>query len=940
MADPRGRLVSGGPSAVDAGIRTATPPVDLVGRRAEIASIVRWYQSDGAATLLLEGPPGLGKTTVWSAATTDLRASGAHVLSSAPTEAESRLSYSGLADLLTADLGEIRAQLPVPQARALAVALRLEDPEGRPADETAVTRGALEALLAIGTLHGRVLLAIDDLRWLDEPSLATVVYVARRLGPTDPVRILATHRTGAPEPAGLGRAIAIERITLGPLSVGGIHRIVRQHAGVSLSRPRLLEIHAVTLGNPLHAVELARALGSVGNGGPPDDGSLASLFSARIDALPGRSREALVLIGASADRSTGRLESAWAGGSGDGFADAIAPAMVAELVTIAGGQVRPAHPLVTHIAYDTADGSLRRTVHQALARTATDDEERALHLGRAVDGPDAAAADLIEAVARHARVRGVRSLSATLFESAARITPEDQPEDGARRWLAAASAWFDAGDTHRVEVILEPVIEAWPAGARRAEARWRLGIALDEAGRWPEANVLWRAAIEDTDDRALVAQVECSLAITAMYTDSVPVAIDWAAAAAADAERSGDPAALARALAVHAFILAMAGRPSGQASMDRALAIEATIDEHLGEWSPAALAAEVARHTGDIPAALRYYATVLDRATLRGDANIEPWAAFGLGIAWCLACEIGRASDMADLVIDIAEQTDVMRIPARSLRAHVDAYLGRIPEARAMLAEAMSMARAGDETTHLFGAYVVLGTIETCAGDAAGAADAFQEARSYAERLGLAHATVLRTHLLEVEAAAAAGRGSQAADALAAYDRLVASPPRWAWPIRRRAWGALLAARGEVALAIPELEASIADEVALPPDVGRALLALATALRRDRRYREARETAERAVALFAALGTPPFVAMAEREVTRIPGRRAAGDRELTAAEQRIAELVAEGRSNKDVAAELVLSVKTVEVTLTRVYEKLGVRSRSELAAHFRAGPTA
>ena len=272
--------------------------------------------------------------------------------------------------------------------------------------------------------------------------------------------------------------------------------------------------------------------------------------------------------------------------------------------------------------------------------------------------------------------------------------------------------------------------------------------------------------------------------------------------------------------------------------MDRALEIEATIDDHLGEWSPAALAAEVARHTGDIPAALRHYAAVLERATTRGDANVQQWAAFGLATSSILAGEIARASELADLVLDIAEQTDVMRIPARSLRAHVDAYLGLIPEARAMLAEAMSMARAGDEATHLFGAYVVLGTIETCAGDAAAAAQAYLEARSVAERLGLAHATVLRTHLLEVEVAAAAGQLSQAADALAAYDGLVASaPPRWAWPIRRRAWGTLLVARGDVAAAIPELEAAIADEVALPPDVGRALLALAAALRRDRRYR-------------------------------------------------------------------------------------------------------
>ena len=648
-----------------------------------------------------------------------------------------------------------------------------------------------------------------------------------------------------------------------------------------------------------------------------------------------------MLIGASADRSTGRLEAAWAERSDDAFADAIGPVAVADLVTVAAGQVRPAHPLVTHVAYEEADPRLRRTVHQALAATATDDEERALHLGRGLDGPNAGAADLIEAAARDARVRGVRSLSAALFESAARITPADRLEEAGRRWLAAAAAWFDAGDTHRVEGILEPVIETWPAGTQRAEARWRLGIALDEAGRWPEANDLWRAAIEDTDDRALVAQVECSLAITAMYTDSVPVAVDWAASAAADAERSGDPAALARALAVHAFILAMAGRPSGEALMDRALAIEATIDEHLGEWSPAALAAEVARHTGDIPAALRYYAAVLERASTRGDANVEQWAAFGLASAAILAGEIARASELADLVLDIAEQTDVMRIPARSLRAHVDAYLGLIPEARSMLAESMAMARAGDEATHLFGAVCRArdhrDLCGRCRGRGAGLPGGSIPRRPAGSRARDRAADASpRGGDRGDGRPAATGRGR--AGGVRRTRRRGAAPLGVAPPSARL--GHLLAARGEVAAAIPELEAAVADEAALPPDVGRALLALAAALRRDRRYRDARETAERAGAIFAALGMPPFVAMAERELARIPGRRAPGESDLTAAEARIAGLVAEGRSNKEVAAELVLSVKTVEVTLTRVYEKLGVRSRAELAAQFRAGPAA
>ena len=650
----------------------------------------------------------------------------------------------------------------------------------------------------------------------------------------------------------------------------------------------------------------------------------------------------MVLVAASTDRSVIRMDAAWSatsdGRSGVAFTEAIAPAVAADLVSIAGGRVRSVHPLVTHITYERAEPERRRAIHAALARTATDDEERALHLGRAVDAPDRGAADVIEAAARSVRVRGIRASSAQLFESAARITPPSAVDDAGRRWLAAASAWFDAGDTHRVETILEPLVDTWPPGRLRAEARWRLGIALDEAGRWPEARALWLAALDDTDDGALTSQVRCSLAVTAMYTASIEEAIDWAGSAIDDAEGSDGRAAVARSLAIHAFILAMAGRSGGSAEMDRALAIEATVDEDLGEWSPAALAAEVARHTGDVPAALRLYAVVLERATARGDANVEQWAAFGLASAAILAGEISRASELADLVLDIAEQTDVMRIPARSLRAHVDAYLGDVERGRTMLAEAMAMARAGDEATHLYGGYVVLGTIETCAGDPAAAAMAYLEARALAGRLGLAHATVLRAHLLEAEVAAAAGELGQAADALAAFDGLVgAAPPAWTGPARRRASAALSAGHGRISAAIEELEGAVEDRIAQPPDVARAVLALAAALRRDRRYRQAREAAERSAALFADLGMLPFVAAAERELARIPGRRGSGDGTLTAAETRIAELVAAGRSNRDVAAELVLSVKTVEVTLTRVYEKLGVRSRTELAARFRDG---
>ena len=902
---------------------------ELVGRESDLRAITDWFVAGGPPTLVVEGAAGLGKTTLWAAAVAAIRGRGGRVLQTSPTEAESGLSYSGLADLLAADLPAVRSALPAPQARAVAVALRLEDPGDRPADETAVARGFLEALRALGRSGSRVLIAIDDLRWLDGPSLVALTYAARRLLPGEPIRILTTHRTGAARPPGLDERTVAQTLELDPLSVGSIHRIVRLRTGRSLPRPRLLEIHAAALGNPLHALELAR---TVATGGRLEGGSLASLFDARVAALPRAARHHLVLLAASADRSLARLDPC----AGGDFAAGARPAVAAGLLTIQRGVVTPAHPLVTHVAYDGATDAERRRAHEALAETATDDEERALHLGRSRIGSDESAAAIVEAAARGARARGVRALAANLFESAARLTEEANVDARARRLLAASAAWFDSGDTGRVETILEPLIRVLPAGTQRSEARWRLGKALDEAGRWREAVALWNAAIDESDDLALRSQVHCSLAITAMYTDTVERAAAFAAVGVDEAERSGDQRSLGRALAVEAFIATMHRDERARRLMERALAIEAAVDESLDEWSPSALAAECARHTGDTVAARHHYRSVLDRATAAGDANVEQWAAFGL--AWI---EIGigeyeAAAGHADLVLDIADQTGVMVIPARTLRAHVDAWLGRLVEARALVLDAIARATAADEATHQFGGRYVLGVIEGFEADLAAAARSLAEARRLAMQLGLAHASALRAFLAEAEIAAAAGEPAQAADALAAFDAIVGDErPRWADPLRHRADAAILAARGALEPAAAALESALVDPIAGEPDRGRAALALGTVLRRMREVRRAREATERALSIFERLGTPPWIDAARQELARLPGRRPGSDGGLTNAESAIAALVAAGRSNREVAAELVLSVKTVEVTLTRVYEKLGIRSRSELAASFR-----
>ncbi|MCC6619569.1 MAG: AAA family ATPase [Chloroflexi bacterium] len=913
----------------------AAPTNEVVGRGPAISAVRSWYDARRPVMLVIDGPAGLGKTTVWRVAVAELERAGARVLASEPTEAESRLSFLGLADLLAPDYDAIAALLPPPQAVALALALRLEEGRGRILDETAVARGALAATRLLARQHGSLVLAIDDLRWLDPPTLAVITYIARHVETDDGIRILGTHRIDEPDPPGLDRIAAVDRLALEPISVGGIHRIVRLHTGIVLPRPRLLEVHEMASGNPLHAIELVR---STEPGQPMRGRSLARLFAARVGALPAESARAMLMMAASADRSLDRLDRAWRASRPDGsdsLGAAIGLAIEAGLVVMEGGRLRPVHPLVAHVTYEEAEPQLRRATHRALAATSADAEERALHLGRSVDEPNAAIADQMEAAAEE-RGHGLRAARAAMFEHAARITPPGNREVAGRRWLASAAAWLEAGDTRRVRSLLEPMIAAWPPGPQRAEARWRLGTALDETGLWPEATALWRAALDDTTDPALRSPIMCSMAITALYTASGTEALDLTEVAVEEAERSADPGAIARALAVRAFILVMAGRDDGAPLMNRALSLEAALDRDLGDWSPTALSAECARHAGDVATALSRYAVVLQRATARGDANLEQWAAYGLASAAIVSGYLERATEMADLVLDIADQTDVMRIPARVLRAHVGAYRGELERARDMLVEATAMARAGDEVTHLHSALVVKGALETCSGDDRAAAAAYREASVLADRMGLAHAARLRALLLEVEAAAGAHELRQAGDALDTFDRLVGpEPPGWSVPLRRRAVAARLAASDNLEAARIELEAAAADEAALAPDVARALLALAGVLRRQRRYRDSRAAAERARLLFDELGMMPFVEAAQREAARTPGRRAGGEGELSPAESRVAELVAAGLTNRDVAEELVLSVKTVEVTLTRVYGKLGLRSRAELAARFR-----
>ena len=285
-------------------------------------------------------------------------------------------------------------------------------------------------------------------------------------------------------------------------------------------------------------------------------------------------------------------------------------------------------------------------------------------------------------------------------------------------------------------------------------------------------------------------------------------------------------------------------------------------------------------------------------------------------------------------MLDLADQMHVMRIPARTLQAHVHAHVGDRRVARELVLENLAAARTTGEPMHEFSALNVLGFIELTEGDLAAAAEAYELARGLADRLGARSATVICSLLFGVETASAAGMPKQAADALRAYDDLVPNEqPLWLRNVSLRARAALCAAQNDLQGAREALELAVGDpDTQVPFEAARTELAYGSVLSRLRQHTACPRRADDGAGDFERLGAGAWAARASQELARVPGRRAGDQSELTDAERRIVEIVIGGKSNKEVAAALFLSVKTVEVTLTRVYRKLGVRSRTELAA--------
>lgn len=902
----------------------------IVGREPELETIGRWFDGPQPALLEIEGEAGIGKTTLWEEAIRVARDAGCLVLTCRPAEVEATVSYGALASLMEPALGFVDDEVAASRLRALEGALRLRDIPLSSLDETAVALGTL-SVLRVATTQRRVVVAIDDAQWLDASSRAVLTYALRNLRRGDDVFAVVATRSGSGSGplalAGCDLALATLQLRPGALSLGALHSLVHDRLEAPLSRPKLVRLHAVSAGNPLHALELARVLARAGPGQEALDvpGSLADALRARMEPLSPRARRLLVAVAAAGNARPELLAHLGAEAELDEAVDH-------GVLVLVEGSVRFSHPLLSSTVYGDAGELLRSRVHRQLAKVAESSEERARHLALAGAGPDAEIAAELEAAAEEACRRGAHATGAGLFEHAASLTPADEEAERACRMLSAARAHYRGGESARARTLLE-VVTAGPVPVR-FEALCQLGVLLDETVGGDAPLEAFEHALR-SEDPAVVSRAHRGLAQSLSYVGTADQACTHADAAVRAAESAADRAVLVYALAMQALVRKMAGHGDWRQPLDRGLALEANVELPELDGCASAFATDIRRLALELDEAREGFEQMLERASDRGDVGTEAWCRFGLAAGEIAAGRWIAAAHHARELSDLAEQTGFLRLPALRVAAYLALLRGEVDRARSLLAMAGAEAEGGGELFNLRGALLLEGLLELSLGDPEAAIAPLRRARLIAGQMALGEPSLMLFMLDEVEALAATGDPAGAAEVLGEFEeRCAASGAPWLAPLVERARGLVSAALRDLDAATEALSAAVELESVLPLPLERARtrLALGRVLRRAQQRSAAHGMLTSALKQFEELGAPLWTERTREELARIGGR-SASRHDLTPTEQRIAELVAEGLTNRDVASALFVTPKTVESALTRIYRKLGVRSRTALARH-------
>jgi DNA-binding CsgD family transcriptional regulator len=901
--------------------------VGLRGRARECAvldGLLDGVRMGRSRPLVVRGEPGIGKTALLEylvGVASDLM-----VVRVAGVESEIELAHAGVHQLC-APLLPWLPKLPAPQRLALEIVFGLS--AGDAPDRFLVGLAVL-SLLAEAADDRPLLCIVDDAQWLDQASALTLAFVARRLL-AEPVGIVfATRESGSelrPLPA----------LDVGGLDAGDARALLTSVLRFRLDEEVLDRIVAETRGNPLALLELPRGLSATELAGFGIDaiesapGAVDESFRRRLSALPTETRRLLLIAAA---EPLGEPQLLWRAAKLQGLsADAAAPATEAGLCEF-GALVRFRHPLVRTIAYQAGSLAERRHAHAAIAEVTdaeVDPDRRAWHRAHAAAGPDEAVADELERSAVRALARGGQAAAAAFLERALDLTVD--PVRRADRALAAAEARYLAGSSEAALRLAAAAERGTLDELQRVRVDVLRGRVATIERRGSDAPPLLLSAAQRLErfDRGLARATYRDAFVAAYYAGRLAarVGLPEVAAATRSVAPSCEPPSATDELLDAAALLVDAGYETGAAAVQRALpAFRATAMSQHAELRWVWLAARLSAAVRDDEA--------WDALTARQLEVVRDAGALAL-LPRAVAMRIVRdlfAGDLAVAAAHVAEQDAVADAiggePSPTARIVVAAYRGNAAEVALVDAATTPYAVARGEGHWLSWRHWAVAVLHNGLGHYDEALLVAQEGAAYTADIGLSNWVL--TEL--VEAASRCGRPEAATDALARLAAMArACGTDWIAGVEARA-RALVADRAAAdALHTEAIERL--GHTRHRTELARAHLLYGEWLRREGRRVESRDHLRTAHDVLAAIGMEGFAERARNELLatgeRARKRTAAARDDLTAQERQLAEMAAAGLSNPAIGARLFLSPRTVEWHLRKVFGKLGIHSRHELA---------
>ncbi len=909
----------------------------LLGRDVECARLERLLaeaRAGSSSALVIRGDAGIGKTALceWAAE----RADGMTVLKALGAESESELPFSALSDLLRPVLPWLGA-IPAPQRAALEGALAIGPPVG--GDRFTVCAATL-SILAAAEEEAPLLAIVDDAQWLDASSAEALLFAARRLDAEGIVVLFAARERGMD---GLGRT-GLSELRLEGLEPEAARSLLLEHARSPIADPVAAELVAATRGNPLALIEIPRFLSESQLAGQvplpeplPMGPTLEQAFLHRVEELPDEVERALLVAAAS---DTGDLEQITKAVEAMGLsAAALDRAEIEGLVTLDGGRLEFRHPLVRSAVYHGALPAARRAVHRVLAEASTGEqsaERRAWHLAAATPAPDDDVANALEDAALSARRRGGHAAASSAFERAARLTPGD--EERARRLLEAADDARRAGEFEQAVELLAEALEATDDPIVRADVQHLRGVLETWRGSPMSAHELLVAEAPRIEERdpAKAALMLADAAWPCFMAGEIHEGLATARRACEVAERAGD---VERILTSVLLGMALILRGEDTSGAEILLRVRPLLEESdaLSRAEQLVLgAAHAFTWIEEHAVARRLLARVIDDGRARSSPGTLPYALASLSELdfrtgnWAsayaggsealrLATETGQASGVSFSLVCLAR---------------IEAAQGREADCRAHANRAFELAAFGVRSIVAYAASA-LGLLELGLGRSDAAIGHLENMARVIPRHGIGETNVVQWAADLIEAYIRSGRTREAERALAELEeRARATERTWAHAVAARCRG-LLASDEEFDT---EFEEAFRwhERTPTPFDRARTELCYGERLRRARRRIDARERLRSALETFERLDAAPWEERVHSELAaageKTRRRETSAAQELTPQELQVALIVAQGATNREAGAALFLSPKTIEAHLGRIYRKLRVRSRTELAS--------